>query len=211
MFYHLTNKENVESIIRTGLVPRYGANSDMCSDDKGFVYLCGFHAVDYWSWLLNKDTIIGFEIHQPLKLEYTWYGSYSEFRTTSRFHVFNTTVSPVTRKDWVLPILHKGYSETLGHLCQKVLCEMMQFGTLNLQTINEVYSVVQVCSRIHLDCADKQAVYKHLREYGDEGETTFLDMFEMTSVPLYEQLLKYNDSRSALARELLYATINSIL
>lgn len=78
--YHITDKENINSILTEGLLPMCGENSRLVSDYSHAIYLCDFNSIKYWSILLCRNSIIKITISDAIieKAIQTNYGDYNE-------------------------------------------------------------------------------------------------------------------------------------
>ena len=56
-FYHITEKENLKTILEQGLIPKIGRNSKITNENKARIYLSDRDSLFYWN-LIVKDPIV---------------------------------------------------------------------------------------------------------------------------------------------------------
>lgn len=57
-FYHLTTEDNVNSILKDGLIPHIGERSQSVGELKKHVYLCNEEDVPFWSAVLSLPVVL---------------------------------------------------------------------------------------------------------------------------------------------------------
>lgn len=57
-YYHVTDKENLKSILENGLEPRIGKQSSLVGEQEPFVFLCKRKDVGKWKIILNKQVVL---------------------------------------------------------------------------------------------------------------------------------------------------------
>jgi hypothetical protein len=67
--YHLTNKENVSNILKEGILPKCGKNTQLVEKDIGdYTFLTDKEDLDIWATFLNKDYVIEVELENTPRI-----------------------------------------------------------------------------------------------------------------------------------------------
>lgn len=79
-YYHLTKKENIESILKNGILPKCGENTSLVESDIGnYIFFTNKKNLQIWSLFLNRHYVVEIELNNRLKRRD--YNAYSEYYT----------------------------------------------------------------------------------------------------------------------------------
>lgn len=125
-YYHLTNEEEAASILKNGLKPLIGKNSESVGETEERVYLTDYDSVKYWAMLLNKNILL--EVAMDKEISYSCqYGdgvsSYKEFFVYSDIEAsrIRQIKMPELQDDEVNVSILLDYSFTLTSLCNDII------------------------------------------------------------------------------------------
>lgn len=203
-FYHLTTEDVATTICQQCMLrASYGSNNLLCNEVKPYVFFCGEESVPYWSVLLRKSVAIPFDLRGHHTLNYYNYGLYSEFYLNEDVRIRVMKPVTVAADELVYKRLRECYVCTLSVLVTQGL-----HTNVNKQYwVRDVFGTVAVIERLNFRDAPREELKSVLRDLADEGEYTFLDTYNNTSIRCYQQLLKITDPLTCLARETLYDAI----
>lgn len=209
--YHLTSKENIPSILKEGLKPSVGKNSKKANDNKPSLYLCEYEDIEYWQIILGYDSLLKVKVDDKDSCNKFEYSTYSEF-------IYEDTIAP--DKIEVIPLnppsqykyekLLLSYLNTISTAC--IYCaDYYSREYTNLKediVLNAINTVRIVGDKLDYNKIDTYKIRKELKEIGEEGYYTFLDMYLNTGKKLWEQLIYYPCDNLKEPREWLYNFIN---
>lgn len=203
-FYHLTSEDVAATIYEQGMLRAYyGSNNLLCNESEPYVFFCDEESVPYWSVLLRKSIAIPFDLRGHHTLNYYNYGLYSEFYLNEDVRIRVMKPVTVAADELVYKRLRERYVCTLSVLVTQGL-----HTNVNKQYwVRDVFGTVAVIERLNFRDAPREELKSVLRDLADEGEYTFLDTYNNTSIRCYQQLLKITDPLTCLARAILYDAI----
>ena len=80
MYQHVTTSENAEKILKEGLKPMIGPNSQLNREEEKFIYLCEREDIKFWRIILGRYTI--------LEIDDAAVGEYQEFNYSKYSEIF---------------------------------------------------------------------------------------------------------------------------
>lgn len=203
-FYHLTTEDVATTICQQCMLrASYGSNNLLCNEVKPYVFFCGEESVPYWSVLLRKPVAISFDLRGHHTLNYYNYGMYSEFYLNEDVRIRVMKPVTVAADELVYKRLRERYVCTLSVL----VTQGLRTDVNKQYWVRDVFGTVAVIERLNFRDAPREELKSVLRDLADEGEYTFLDTYNNTSIRCYQQLLKITDPLTCLARETLYDAI----
>ena len=125
-YYHLTNETEVDSILKNGLKPLIGENSESVGETEERVYLTDYDSVKYWARLLNRNVLLEVEMDKEIQFSYQYGDAVS---TYNEFYVYSS-IEPSRIRQIKMPELPDdevnvsillGYSYTLTSLCNEII------------------------------------------------------------------------------------------
>lgn len=195
MYYHLTKPEYLDYIFRDGLIPQIGDNSSLVQEEEAAIYLCDWNSLPYWQILLDRT--IALEVDIPDSLKEVRYSLYSEY-----------LVSEPIPADRLKAI--KVAAPTKWHMRELCLDSLGVLSALSVRFARfydgqfdedregcehdlqlTVPALLKTMQRYNYSVLTRQEIRSCLKELGEDGEYTFCDTYNNTSVRLYEQLLDY--------------------
>lgn len=125
-YYHLTNETEVDSILKNGLKPLIGKNSESVGETEERVYLSDYDSVKYWSRLLNKDVLLEVDMDKEIGYGYQYgdaVSTYNEFYVYSNIEPsrIRQIKMPELPDDEVNVSILLDYSYTLTSLCNEII------------------------------------------------------------------------------------------
>lgn len=125
-YYHLTSETEVGSILKNGLKPLIGENSESVGETEERVYLTDYDSVKYWSRLLNRNVLLEVDMDKEIQFSYQYgdaVSTYNEFYVyssiePSRIHQIEMPELP---DDEVNVSILLDYSYTLTSLCNEII------------------------------------------------------------------------------------------
>lgn len=210
--YHVTDIKRIGTILKNGLLPMLGNDSAMCNEERAAIFLCEEKDVPYWEILLGKRGVLRVESKSQLKSFSC--GFYREYYMYDRIPPEYLSIARFSEPK----VLHMkqlciNYLFTISHLCVKIIilyhynqnCDDFQ---LLLQELDqELSTMLVILSRLDYSKLSFDEIKKALLTYSDDGEYTFLDTYQNTSVRLYEQIDNFATDLTKINRHNLYLFI----
>lgn len=210
--YHITSASRADTILKQGLLPMKGSNSDMVGEsfDK-VLFLCDYDDIPYWSVLLGKNVVLevttsGLDDSLFKRYDYTLY---SEWMIKKPIGINHLSRNPMfINKAEVMPDLCLEYVLNVSDL----IVLMTRMGTYPDRyedrvdiVLREVDSLTTVMnSRLDMSALNEGTIIKKLKEYGDDGDYTMCDQYcvhtRTSGPPLWEQLSMYDFSSPTMSR-----------
>lgn len=206
-FYHVTDKKNVDSILKNGITPQIGENSKICEESTQAIYLCKRKDVPYWKTILGKSAVIQVSSLNEDDVEKYEYSCYNEY-------VYEKQIFPEQCKQIYVP----NKESAMHDLCISYLYSISGI-TVTLARhysgadydMDSLYvmlnSLVRTLNRLDYSCVEKKEIRHELKAAGENGHCTFVDHYLDTPFRLYQQLLNYPKDDLTELRETLYAFI----
>lgn len=86
-YYHLTSETEVGSILKNGLKPLIGENSESVGETEERVYLTDYDSVKYWARLLNRNVLLEVDMDKEIQFSYQYGDAVS---TYNEFYVYSS-------------------------------------------------------------------------------------------------------------------------
>lgn len=219
-FYHLTDRESVPLILKNGLQPQIGKNSQIVQESKSYVYLCDAQSIPYWSILLGKNTVLQVCIPDEYLFDTYTYDGYSEI-------VLWRTISPqfISRAEMTLKT-----EPAMQHLCVSHLtlissfcadcaryysvsfCEGLYHTAEFFDSIRHDGEVVlNALRRLDYGVVDTQVLEYELRQLGEDGEYTLCDTYFGEDKRLWEKLPEYETDALTDVRSIIHGLLKTTL
>ncbi len=206
MYYHLTSKENIDSILNNGLLPKIGSNSNLVSETDKCIYLTDKESLPVWMILLNKDMILAIDINREMRTCNYGAGLYNEYITKDPIPASAIKVSATIdfdRNYYTKKILIE-YMYTISIICSNIARLYARKQDIDINTVNEIKSISTVLSRLDsskFSDDDYAEIKDYIRKYGDEGEFTLCDTYFNEKRKLYQILTDYDSGEYKLTLE----------
>lgn len=197
MYYHLTSKENINSILNEGLLPKIGDNSSLVFEATKRIYLTDEESLPVWMILLNKDAVLAIDIDRKMQTCNYGAGLYNEYITEDPIPASAIKVSAAISYDknyYTKKILIE-YMYTISIICSNVARMHARRTDIDINAVRKIESVDSVLSRLdssNFSDADYAEIKDSIKKYGEEGEFTLCDTYFNESIKLYQILTEYN-------------------
>ena len=214
--YHLTKKELIPEILKNGLKPQIGSNSEICYLEKPTIFLCDYESIPYWEILLNATAAVKVNVNvsEDDYIEYGYVSSYKEWKIYE-------DISPDDIEE--IDIVEAG-RQHMQELCYNYLMVISnltvtcaryyngQIKALTPENLNsELASFVKIISKLDYSTLTKEEIQEFLKEEGKNGEYTLCDTYKNENKRLYQKLAEYPNDTSFKSRLDLYNLINKNL
>lgn len=210
MLYHVTTEENLNQIMRDGLIPMIGSNSAKVNEKEKYIFLCRKDEVPYWQILLSCSVVLQVDVISEIDNNIAYYGLYNEF-------IHKTPISSDKIKKISFP---QPTAEHMKKLCISYISSFSYFTELcaryydnnpsfdDLVHLNIVAdSIIAVVDKLDYSVLSKSEIKKVLASAGDDGEYTLCDHYYDTDKRLYEQLICYPDDELSEKRKVIHKHI----
>ena len=197
--YHITKKQNIESILSKGLEPRIGRRSKGLEDEP-VLCLTEKEYIPYWKILLGLKSTAVFRIKTiPDDFNEINYTDYKEIRTKKPISPENIELTAIptnrTARRKAMKTLCLNRISVLSWLCQSC-ARLYTDGVQKTMSHREVEEFMineyRILKRLDFSVLTLEEKRNYLKEYGESGEFTFLDTYWDTDKKLY-QLSMYDD------------------
>lgn len=197
-YYHLTTEKNLNSILKQGILPKIGERSALNMEKKPSIYLCNYHDLPIWSFLLGLPITIQIpkeSVTIDNTFEYQIQTEYITYKPISQkgLSTIKTPKLDKTMQNEIVTHLCMALSTTLTRLA--IFYERYQNDTelLNhiLQSLNCVGYMISQVPWNDIDCQNLQ---NELKKSAESGEYIFTDTYKDTNKRLWEQVLFYPES-----------------
>lgn len=213
VLYHITEKRNVDSILKNGLIPKIGKRSKNI-ESVPVICLTELEHLDVWKILLHRNRPAVLEIrlpeinHDDIKsglvknFDNVTYADYEEIRTNTKIepeHI-NLINIPTNRKHKrdTMRMLCKNYIDSFSYVCTSCARHYTD-GVKKYATQKDIEDMLQsiysILSHLNFSVLSTDEKRKYLIDAGENGEFTFLDTYLDTDKKLY-QLSMYSDART---------------
>lgn len=201
--YHLTTKENLESILKDGLKCTIGEHSTFAKEKEPFIYLCDYEDILYWSIILGRDVVVKIP-HEIVDLTYINYNNYNNLYSE---YVYNKNIDSEYITQIELPeynqkcmdILCEDFINTLNRICEHsamIFTEDYKYynkGDLLQGTLQELNAFLYICNNLNYKSVDQNRLKKYIEDLGvEQCDFTFCDKYNNTEKRLWEQLIEYD-------------------
>lgn len=197
-YYHITSKENVNKILKEGLIPQIGTNSSLCGVKTPYVYLCERKDVPYWKIILGETEVLHIDLPKEVEeqLEQYEYAAYQEFFLTSTIPAeYIQKCRHNTGMKQAMEELCSSYIYTIGDIC----VEIAKHCTLRPEDIeekrrlvNEVNSTLKTLYNLDFSCLSPKEIRDIIKDSGD-GRYAFTDYYRDENIKLYRKISMFRD------------------
>lgn len=205
--YHFTDTDHLPSILRNGLIPQRGNNTQLIGDEREAVFLCDFESVGRWRIILNKPVLL--KVCNITYYNDYEYDGYREYLVDMRIPPENIEV---------ISLCYNSCEKDMFILCSSYLTYISDFTVRcaryynNSQRTNEdlldlrrqAIAITFVLPHLDYTVTSLHTWEKQLVQEGDDGEYTFCDCYNGTKMRLWQQLIAYEDDLIAPLRKEIY-------
>lgn len=192
-FYHLTDKECLDEILKNGLKPKIGRNSEMVHETEPAIYLCRRKDLPYWKIQLGKSIVLQISNFDESDAEHCVYNGYDEWICKKDIPAENIkrvyTAKPESKHMKDLCI---GYISSLNKCCEVAARYYNNPYSQGKEYLNHYLDVcLGLKDRLDYSVVPKEDIKDELVYWGENGAFTFVDWYLNTDYRLYEQLVHY--------------------
>lgn len=195
ILYHLTDKEHLTEILENGLIPQIGDTSQSVGDNRNAIFLCDEKSIRYWKILLKKSVLLKISNVSPNECGLTLYSDYNEY-------TYDKPIPPQS-----ISLVSTNVSGSRKHMHNLRLSYLISISCFTLdcaryyndegyktkdELIQCAKNLLLVLKRLKYTSKDMSEYEDYLKKYGEEGEYTFCDTYNDTTIKLWQQLIKYN-------------------
>lgn len=195
--YHITEKENVDKILKEGLIPKIGKHSEMVEESEPCIYLSRKQDVPYWALLLDKHEVLRIDVDDILfaDLDEFNYANYKEYIyrlpiDASLIHKSNlsTVLAPDKYKTILL-----SYIYDLSEVCTSFAKYIAYYNTdpkyakQNLEYVELCINTFKtIIPRFDYSCISTKELHNMLKDIGNSGMYTLCDNYDYMNYDLSE-------------------------
>lgn len=223
VFYHVTCRNNVQSILSKGLTISKGVNKDAIGDERKGICLCKQEDVPYWLillGLLNNCAIFKVQGLDGRRIKQYKYCAYSEYMYSIKILPQQLELvridSVIMQADinFAMQKLCEEYIMTISHLVWQVykIYDKGKIDRYDGQYLTLSFKAL-ITALPHIDYkhCNKIWVCNYVRECSDYGEIVITDIEENGTRRLYEILMDYPKDKWYEYRKWLYCYIRQEL
>jgi len=200
--YHLTNKEFLDAVLKNGLIPKTGDNSELVSEQEPRIYLTSKKDIELWSFILRKYEVLKVDV-TGMETENRNYGAYAEYLITTpispkrikycgthQFHmsanIEGLMISYLHDLNYIARMFLRAHEENDKDLMECAVDSANAFLTININ-YKDIFSQKELSSTF--------------KDMGENGEYTIFDTRIGTEKKMYKHLLDVkNDVANQLNR-----------
>ena len=196
-YYHITDKEHLPAILKFGLKPMIGENSNLVNETNPAIYLCRRKDIPYWKILLGKTVVLrieGIEIPNENCYKYSNYSEYLYFDDISADKIKRVYFSEPSK-------------QAMRNLCLSYISSFNQCAVAAARHYTypdqghdeRLECLLNVClagaRKLDYSVLTQGDLRKELKEWGDNCAYTFVDMYMNSGKRLYQKLVEYLKDR----------------
>lgn len=214
--YHITTVDVLPSILKNGLKPMIGPNSDFNHEPESCIYCCDQKSIPYWLVLLTKthgrdlsniklvtikeannlDEIPSVNYYGKIYAEYMYHKPIPTFMIKETC-IPDNIIAAIPRANTQLVYNH---TDTISWICSDLARKFTRHIDKNIdysiqthidQLIETMDNVIHAGQRLDFKRVHYQYIRKHLIHEGNNGEYTFNDLYFNTNNRLWEMLSVY--------------------
>lgn len=216
VLFHVTEQENLPSILEHGLVPKIGKNSATIGEDTPRIFLTDLESIPYWVILLGVQHPIIFSVivnEYPEWFNYTYYKEYFTCKSIPVNRLSIVQNVDIKEIDTAMKKLCESYVDWVCTYCVRLLY-YYEKGTPLEQVYDKRIDVqFNIMERLDYTCKTQQEWRDYLSSVGESGRYTFFDDFAVKSkpprIPIWQKLLTYPNDELMHTRELIVEFIRS--
>lgn len=198
IYYHLTDEENLKSIIKDGLKPLIGKNSKLGGEKEPAIYLCKRKDLPYWKILLNKNILICIRLtkDQEKNLLSFNYSNYGEFLCKEMIpkEQINLSKCKIEKKK-AMKDLCISHIYSIGNMCS----DIVEYYSASSKDKNEylclkraLQCMLQSLSRLDYTSLNKSEIINAIKDSSNE-DYAFTDKCGKENIRMYEKISMYED------------------
>lgn len=197
--YHITEKRNIDSITKNGLIAKIGPRSKGIESEP-LICLTEKEYIVFWKILLGLHSTQILKIKNiPDEFNEINYSTYKEVRTNQNIppediEPIDIRIDRTTRRS-AMRLLCRDRIGVLSWLCQscaRFYTDGVQKSMSHKELEVFMTGEYKILKRLDFSVLTTEEKRNYLKNYGESGEFTFLDMYLNTEKKLY-QLSMYND------------------
>ena len=205
MLFHVTKKENIESILQEGIVAQIGMNSQNVMETENMVYLCDETSVPYWSIILGADAVFkvsGIKSESCVRYDYGPYIEYAYPYDIAPEHI-EVFSDAIPGREAAMKDLCLSYINTVSAIAVHTARFYDNPDLWNGQTYkadisrqilkSELYSTTAVLERLDFSVCPVEDMRSRIIDRGENGHYVFTDYYKSTDNRLWEMFDLYPD------------------
>lgn len=190
--YHVTYKDNVDDILKRGLIPQIGKNSKFAGEPAEMVYLCDRKDVGYWLFVLNADIVLEVEDVDKDDCSSYEYAFYSEFLYRWDIEPEQIRVVDIKPTKEQIKKLCFHYLGRANIACQHIAEYYSDAYRYSLDTINdEISQVLDKLKRLDFSDVTDEEIAAFMRFSTEETPNTMCDEYYRGGDRLWEMLVQF--------------------
>jgi hypothetical protein len=189
ILYHLTTKNNLDSILKNGLIPQIGKNSSFVGEEDPYIYLSNLDDIHIWSIIFKDyDICITVDVDEQEVEEYK-YEIYSEF-LYKQIIPKTKIISYEEYKYKRTKKVNKFYLNTLYKISSLSKRVIVYFE--NSEDFSDIIRMIRIILNMNIQFKDlytQEELSKLFIKEGEYGESTIFDTDTRFGIKIYEELL----------------------
>lgn len=200
--YHITERSSAESILKDGLKPYIGKNSQLCMEKQPLICLTDRESILYWLLLLDLRDPVLLKValsEQPEKLKYGFYSEYLVFKPIASNSIaladqsiLHEDFSDAQRK------LCNSYMRTLCYMCVQIV-RMYARESLDADYFKQIASFLDIIDRLDFTCYTQPEWRDLISAFGADGEYTFCDK-SVDKIRLWAKIIMFPEDKYSSVR-----------
>ena len=222
MYYHVTTSKNAENILKEGLKPTIGPNSQLNHENEKFIYLCGRKDIKFWRIILGNYTVLEIDdeaIKEFYSFEYTDYSEiYINYPIEPKFikRINISSNETLQMKKLCLNFLHMVSAYCV--MCAKYYTYKEDYDE-NDEYIKDIKNEVSTGSeflrkmlpRLDYSVLSKKEITDYIKQMGNDCAYTICDKYCDEPKRLYQKLIEYETDETTDDRKFIHNYIKKYL
>ena len=219
MYYHVTTSENAEKILKEGLKPMIGPNSQLNREEEKFIYLCEREDIKFWRIILGRYTILEIDDAAVGEFQEFNYSKYSEIfidYPVEPQHIRKVNISPAETKQ--MKTLCLDFIHTISAYCTHC-AKYFTYKDENEEYIKDLRDAItidgtflrNILPRLDYSMLSKQEIIDYIKQMGEDCEYTICDKYCDEQKRLYQKLIEYETDETIDDRKFIYNYIKKYL
>ena len=214
VYFHVTTKDRLDSILEKGLLPDKGKNSEKCGDSRNCIYLCTEDEIPHWAFLLDADICLA--ITDPTFVpndRFIWSEHLSEAVTDFAIAPCYLTEHPIPSMKRAIEELKVSYFRALSEYVfytvraycnKKLMAENPEKQEYTDMINNTGANYMEILGKLKYTEDDIPILQEILIKMGEEGEYTMCDHFKTSEPRLYQIFNELVDPETEEMRHKIY-------
>lgn len=216
ILFHITEEENLSSILERGLLPKIGRNSSMIWEDTPRVFLSDLESLPYWIILLGVKHPVIFSVFVDKEPEFFNYCYYKEYYSYTPISPSKLSIVSNVDSDCIHAAMVKlceGYVDWICNYCVRLLHHYEH--NIPVEQVYDARIDIQfdIIKRLDYSCRTQLEWRKYIKSIGERGKYTFFDEFAVVGkppkMPIWKKLLTYPEDKLSHTRCLISEFIQS--